>query len=94
MCYVSQSLGTIQAHIERTSTHSQQWPVFGRDENTYHTKPQDHATPEQHIVQQCATPDPFAPLQHDNWHLEHHGDEAIASELSCYTSHDKLVCQS
>jgi hypothetical protein len=58
---------------------------------TYHTQSQDHAAPEEHVVQQSAAADPLAPLNHDNGHLKHHGKEAIASELSCNATHDQLM---
>lgn len=66
---------------------------FGRDESAYHTKSQDHAAPEQDIVQQCTTLDPFASLQHDDGHLKHHGNKAVASEFSRDTAHDQFMGQ-
>jgi hypothetical protein len=59
----------------------------------YHTKSQNHAAPEEDVVQQSAASNPLAPLQHYNRHLEHHRNKAVASELSCDTSHDEFMCQ-
>ena len=58
---------------------------------TYHAQPEDHAAPEQDIVQQSPLPDPWRPLDHDNGHLEHHGDEAVPAELARDAAHDELV---
>ena len=58
---------------------------------TYHTQSKNHTTPEQHIVQQCPASDPFTSLHHNDRHLQHHGEEAVASELSGDAAHDQLM---
>lgn len=62
-------------------------------EATYHAQSQNHTTPEQDIIEQRSTPDPPASLNHDNGHLQHHCNKAIATELSSDATHDKLVGQ-
>ena len=58
---------------------------------TYHAQPQDHAAPEEHVVEQGAPSHPLASLHHDNGHLQHHCEKSVASELARNTTHDQLV---
>lgn len=55
---------------------------------TYHAQAQDHTTPEEHVVEQGAASDPLAPLHHDDGHLQHHCEKAVASKLACDAAHD------
>jgi hypothetical protein len=61
---------------------------------TYHTESQNHAAPEQDVVQQSAASNPLASLQHDDRHLQHHCDEAVAPELPSDASHHQLMRES
>jgi hypothetical protein len=63
-------------------------------QSSYHTESQDHAAPEQNIVEQSAASNPLAPLQHDDGHLQHHCDEAIAPKFPRNAAHDQFVGQS
>jgi len=83
-----------QEHTGRTSGSSQhlfpQVNVF----KSYHRQPKDHGAPEEHVVEKGATPDPLRALDHDNRHLQHHRNEAIATELACNAAHDKFMRES
>ena len=65
---------------------------IGNKDGTYHAQTQDHATPEQNIVENGSVTDPSAALDQDYRHLQHHGDEAIPTELAGDASHNQLVC--
>lgn len=60
-------------------------------QGAHHAQTQDHATPEQHVVENGSITDPRAALNQDNRHLQHHGDKAIATELACDAAHDQLM---
>lgn len=49
--------------------------------------------PEESIIQQRLALEQSTPLQHDNWHLEHHCKSTISSQLLRDAAHDKLVSQ-
>lgn len=58
---------------------------------THHAQAQNHAAPEQHVVEQATLPNVLAPLHQHNRHLQHHGHEAVAAEFARNAAHDQLV---
>jgi hypothetical protein len=65
---------------------------IGEGDRTYHAQARDHTAPEQDIVENGSVADPWAALDQDDGHLQHHGNEAVPTELASDASHDQLVC--
>lgn len=59
---------------------------------TYHAQTQDHTAPEQDIVEDGPVANPSTALHQDYRHLQHHGNEAVSTELAGDAAHDQLVC--
>jgi hypothetical protein len=64
----------------------------GGKDGTYHAQTQDHTAPKQDVVENGPVADPWAALDQDYRHLQHHRNEAVSAELASDATHDQLVC--
>jgi hypothetical protein len=78
-------------HIQSTHLVIVSTCIVQSKHSTYHAQAQDHTAPEEHVIEQSPASDPFASLHHDNRHLQHHGEEAIAPKFPRDTAHDQLM---
>jgi hypothetical protein len=65
---------------------------IGEKDVPYHAQTRDHAAPEQDIVEDGTVANPWAALDQDYRHLQHHGKETVSTEFASDAPHNQLMC--